>query len=222
MTEAERQEMRTIYRDAADKTAQLGILVDMYQVSVEEAAEVCGCEVPAALQRFKPVRLGQKAPRGARIPPEEKRQAVAEVMAGKPAVEIADRFGVQVTAVKSWVRQAKRAGQEEYMKKDKEQNLQEAAERREKKAADLAAKKAEAEAACARLEAENESLRKAMDLQGKVAEDAQARIRELEDLKEALYSSLREKEEERDAAAAEADRVKAGLVELTLRYLVVS
>lgn len=166
MTEAERQEMRTIYRDAADKTAQLGILVDMYQVSVEEAAEVCGCEVPAALQRFKPVRLGQKAPRGARIPPEEKRQAVAEVMAGKPAVEIADRFGVQVTAVKSWVRQAKRAGQEEreVVKTETQERADrelQTAQRRTEQALKTAQEKVAAEAACARLEAEKTELTEA-------------------------------------------------------------
>lgn len=164
MTEAERQDMRALYRDAADKTAQLGILVDMYQVSVEEAAEVCGCEVPAALQRFKPVRLRQKA--WARIPPEEKRQAVAEVMAGKPAVEIADRFGVQVAAVKNWVRQAKRDGQEEreVVKTETQERADrelQTAQRRTEQALKTAQEKVAAEAACARLEAEKTELTEA-------------------------------------------------------------
>ena len=167
MTEAERQEMRTIYRDAADKTAQLGILVDMYQVSVEEAAEVCGCEVPAALQRFKPVRLGQKALRGARIPPEEKRQAVAEVIAGNvSALEIAERFGVQVSAVRNWVRKAKKARQEEreMVKTETQERADrelQTAQRRTEQALKTAQEKVAAEAACARLEAEKTELTEA-------------------------------------------------------------
>lgn len=106
-TPEELGEIRTMYREAANPRAQIGILADLYACDRQDIERVLGLPEsprPAVVQPDKPKR---EQPRWA---PEDVVRLISLYGAGYTPAEIADRLGVPLSRVKTKLSNLRRRG----------------------------------------------------------------------------------------------------------------
>ena len=117
LNEHEKSEMRTQYRDAADKRKQIGILSELYDCSKEEVLDALGLadKGASAGANTKHETAGKHNPRKSYEQAVKNDVAKAVLVEGLSANQAAEKFGVPLGNVSRWVRKAKEK-QAEFLK----------------------------------------------------------------------------------------------------------
>lgn len=89
-TEAEKSEIRGLFRGAKSPRKQIKILQDLYQISRQEVFEILGLEKEPAHRKLK-------------YPPEMHREVVDAVLRGESTAEVARKYGINRSTVYYWV-----------------------------------------------------------------------------------------------------------------------
>lgn len=117
LNEHEKSEMRTQYRDAADKRKQVGILAELYDCPKEEVLDALGLadKGASAGANTKHRTAGKHNPRKNYEQAVKNGVAKAVLAEGLSASQAAEKFGVPLGNVSRWVRKAKEK-QAEFLK----------------------------------------------------------------------------------------------------------
>lgn len=118
LNEHEKSEMRTQYRDAADKRKQIGILSELYDCSKEEVLDALGLtekDASAGANTKHRTAGAKRNPRKSYEQAVKNDVAKAVLVEGLSASQAAEKFGVPLGNVSRWVRKAK-ATQAEFLK----------------------------------------------------------------------------------------------------------
>lgn len=111
MTEHEKEEMRTIYRDAKDKKAQIKILADLYLCSNDDVLSVLGLTKASTSKMIAPPTVLPFREKNVRKSYSQavKKDVVKAVILDKMArQEASERFGIPLSNISKWVSQAKK------------------------------------------------------------------------------------------------------------------
>lgn len=115
LNEHEKSEMRTQYRDAADKRKQIGILSELYDCSKEEVLDALGLADKGASAGAKHETAGKHNPRKSYEQAVKNDVAKAVLVENLSASQAAEKFGVPLGNVSRWVHKAKEK-QAEFLK----------------------------------------------------------------------------------------------------------
>lgn len=105
--ERDKADIRTLYRDAADKSRQVRILMELFLASREEILDVLG--LMAEPGRPKPSKKG--LPKRS-YTPEFKDEAKRRLRAGEGVHQVAEDMGVNVRTVATWAYYVRREERE--------------------------------------------------------------------------------------------------------------